>query len=231
MYTFLKDESGAVSTDWTVLTAALVGLGLASASMVRGGVSSTTDEIDETLRGMSVFRAFDTIYSSTDFTNGDRGDWIGGVVTEIPGFGEVLALSSQSNMAALPIDIGDDHPYAQVEFDLIFGDSWDGEQGEVSLNGTTLLVGTHAWREGEPDIRIVEGPNNTNIQLTRTSVDSGAQGSSGWRANNTDYTYRVQVTAENGSDLVLEAATTLNQGTHDEFLGIDNVDVGGVNQQ
>ncbi|MEM8849214.1 MAG: hypothetical protein AAGE03_04180, partial [Pseudomonadota bacterium] len=68
-------------------------------------------------------------------------------------------------------------------------------------------------------------------QLTRTSVDTGAQGNRGWRANNTDYTYRVQVTAENGSDLTLEAATTLNQGTHDEFLGIDNVDVGGVNQQ
>ncbi|MEM8824180.1 MAG: hypothetical protein AAGF30_11260, partial [Pseudomonadota bacterium] len=188
-------------------------------------------DVDETLRGMHIMTAFDRVFSENDFTDGDRGDWIGGIVTEIEGFGEVLALSKKSKMASLPIDIGDDHPYATVEFDLIFGDSWDGEQGEVALNGTTLLVGTHAWRQGEPDIKVVEGPNNTSITLTRTSTDTGAQGNRGWRANNTDYTYRVQVTAENQSDLVLEASTTLNQRVTDEFLGIDNVQVGGANQR
>ncbi|MEM7643609.1 MAG: hypothetical protein AAF366_13915 [Pseudomonadota bacterium] len=48
--TFLSDESGAVTVDWVVLTAALVGLGLAVMTVVRGGVVDAAGEIDETLR-------------------------------------------------------------------------------------------------------------------------------------------------------------------------------------
>ncbi|MEM8824851.1 MAG: hypothetical protein AAGF30_14690 [Pseudomonadota bacterium] len=46
---FISDESGAVTVDWVVLTAALVGLGLAVMTVVRGGVSSVADDIDSTL--------------------------------------------------------------------------------------------------------------------------------------------------------------------------------------
>ncbi len=36
--TFSKDESGAVTVDWVVLTAAIVGLGIAVIAAVSGGV-------------------------------------------------------------------------------------------------------------------------------------------------------------------------------------------------
>lgn len=36
---FLKDEDGAVTVDWVVLTAAIVGLGIAAITAVSGGVS------------------------------------------------------------------------------------------------------------------------------------------------------------------------------------------------
>ena len=37
---FHNDESGAVTVDWVVLTAAIVGLGIAVVATVRGGVNT-----------------------------------------------------------------------------------------------------------------------------------------------------------------------------------------------
>ena len=52
---FRKDEDGAVTVDWVVLTAAIVGLGVAAVSTVEGGVDSLASSIssgitDETVR-------------------------------------------------------------------------------------------------------------------------------------------------------------------------------------
>ncbi|MBF9033638.1 hypothetical protein HKCCE2091_05250 [Rhodobacterales bacterium HKCCE2091] len=42
---FAADESGAITVDWVVLTAALVGLALAAFTVVADGLGSLTDEI------------------------------------------------------------------------------------------------------------------------------------------------------------------------------------------
>ena len=52
---FRNDEDGAVTVDWVVLTAAIVGLGVAAVSTVEGGVDSLASSIssgitDETVR-------------------------------------------------------------------------------------------------------------------------------------------------------------------------------------
>ena len=46
---FAKSESGAVTVDWVVLTAALVGLGLAVMAVVSGGVEDLSSEIQDSL--------------------------------------------------------------------------------------------------------------------------------------------------------------------------------------
>ena len=51
---FLHAESGAVTVDWVVLTAAITGLGLASAAAVRTGTSDLGSEISTSLSGASV---------------------------------------------------------------------------------------------------------------------------------------------------------------------------------
>ncbi|KIT14698.1 hypothetical protein [Jannaschia aquimarina] len=43
--TFFNDETGAVTVDWVVLTAALVGLGLAVMGVVQTGVGDLTGDI------------------------------------------------------------------------------------------------------------------------------------------------------------------------------------------
>ena len=45
--TFKNDESGAVTVDWVVLTAAIVGLGLAVLTTVSGGVQDIAGDISQ----------------------------------------------------------------------------------------------------------------------------------------------------------------------------------------
>lgn len=51
---FAADESGAVTVDWVVLTAAIVGLGIAVVASVRTGTSDLAVEIRDSLQGASV---------------------------------------------------------------------------------------------------------------------------------------------------------------------------------
>ena len=52
--TFFADESGAVTVDWVVLTAAIVGLGLAVITSVRTGVTALGSDISNSLSSASV---------------------------------------------------------------------------------------------------------------------------------------------------------------------------------
>ncbi len=52
--TFQADEDGAVTVDWVVLTAAIVGLGIAVLTSVSGGTKSLASKISSSLSNMSV---------------------------------------------------------------------------------------------------------------------------------------------------------------------------------
>ena len=51
---FRRDEDGAVTVDWVVLTAAIVGLGIAILTTVSGGVGDLADAIDGELSAMTI---------------------------------------------------------------------------------------------------------------------------------------------------------------------------------
>ena len=50
---FVNDESGAVTVDWVVLTAAIVGLGLVVMTSVGGGITTLTGKVTTSLNGMT----------------------------------------------------------------------------------------------------------------------------------------------------------------------------------
>ena len=60
-----RDEDGAVTVDWVVLTAAVVGLGLAALAVVRGGVGTQSTAINNAVGGDII---------NTSFGDGDGGD-------------------------------------------------------------------------------------------------------------------------------------------------------------
>jgi hypothetical protein len=225
---FLAREDGAVTVDWTVLTAALVGLGLAVSGVVFQGVADKSGDVRDSIASVSIVDAFGATYAADDFEDG-TGDWSGGVVRDIPGFGKVLTLSGASDSATLPIRIESRHAYAVIEFDMIVADSWDGESGSITVGGTEIVALDHRWNDpAGPNVRTFEGPGGATVTLTRSSrSDSGTWGGSGAQVHD-DYTYRVRVVSQNdGSDLSLGASTTLDLDETDEFLGIDNVAVRG----
>lgn len=51
---FWGDQSGAITVDWTVLAAAVVGLGVASVGAVRSGVGSLGSDVETSLNSASV---------------------------------------------------------------------------------------------------------------------------------------------------------------------------------
>jgi len=51
---FKRDEDGAVTVDWVVLTAAIVGLGLAVLASVSGGTTSLADKISSNLASQTI---------------------------------------------------------------------------------------------------------------------------------------------------------------------------------
>ena len=57
--TFRNDESGAVTVDWVVLTAAIVGLGIAVYGVVSNGIQDLSKDIDTQLSTEHISTAFD----------------------------------------------------------------------------------------------------------------------------------------------------------------------------
>ncbi|NOX72627.1 MAG: pilus assembly protein [Alphaproteobacteria bacterium] len=55
---FLNDESGAVTVDWVVLTAAIVGLGIAVLAAVSNGMDNLSSDIDTQLSGQAISTSF-----------------------------------------------------------------------------------------------------------------------------------------------------------------------------
>ena len=56
--TFLNDESGAVTVDWVVLTAAIVGLGIAVLTSVGGGTTTLANKVSSHMANQSVTTAY-----------------------------------------------------------------------------------------------------------------------------------------------------------------------------
>ena len=55
---FKNDESGAVTVDWVVLTAAIVGLGIAVLAAVSDGLDNLSSDIDTQLSGQAISTSF-----------------------------------------------------------------------------------------------------------------------------------------------------------------------------
>lgn len=53
---FFNDESGAVTVDWVVLTAAIVGLGIAVLTSVSGGTTTLANTISGELAGTTILQ-------------------------------------------------------------------------------------------------------------------------------------------------------------------------------
>ncbi len=61
--TFRNDEDGAVTVDWVVLTAAIVGLGIAVYGVISGGIEDLSNDINTELEKDVVGQGFSSTSS------------------------------------------------------------------------------------------------------------------------------------------------------------------------
>jgi Flp pilus assembly pilin Flp len=55
---FWKDDSGAVTVDWVILSAGIIGLALASMGVVIDGTEDLTGDVDSTLSSQLISTSF-----------------------------------------------------------------------------------------------------------------------------------------------------------------------------
>ena len=142
--TFLRTETGAVTVDWVVLTASLVGLGLATMTMVSRGTQDASEDIDAQLGGLTIrtsFSVLQAVATAYDFASG-----IGGF-TNVGGPGTLTHKSGA----------GSDGQAGYLEyFDTGSGVSFMSLPSDHSGDMTSLYGGSIGF-----DIKTLADPNNT----------------------------------------------------------------------
>lgn len=104
---FLRDESGAITVDWTVLTASLVGFGLATTAVVSGGVENTTNQIRNFLEGVEISASFRDLIAQVCAAHGlDAGPHggVSGMTYEGMPVTALLIYEAQDFIGGLPVE-------------------------------------------------------------------------------------------------------------------------------
>lgn len=221
---FTLDESGAVSTDWVVMTAGAVGLGLASMGVVSGGVANLGGDTREQLSSgdWSMFDNGLMQLVSFSFSGGDATGWLGGAVRDMGGeLGELLVLGP-GQAASYLLDIPEGTELAIMEFDLVAGDSldnsvqWGTDTATIMLNGVPVAIALANGNSMTFEIPQIDG---TMVEATVTIGERALGGNGNW----TDSVAGITITvAEPTEPIEFIIVSNANQGINDEFWGVDN---------
>ena len=218
---FCGDETGAVTVDWVVLTAALVGLGMASAAVVSAGVENVSEETASELANTSIITRFASVAGSlfdSDFSDGIAG-WVGGSAANLAGFGDVLQLGSgETAELTLAVPAGADS--ATVSFDLISGDDLDaGDLATISINGQTVSV----YEDDHGNVTFTDtAPDGISLSVDHQNINDSLGAGGHGRDSVSTYTITVN---DPGTTLTLGVNSSADQPTSNEFYALDNVSV------
>ena len=248
---FLRDETGAVTVDWTVMSAAIVGLGLASAAAVRTGTVDLGSDVESALSGASVSSlnwAFARELVSQNFADGNFAGWSQTNSTTFGAWGAMLGPFGRETLATpltYDVNLPEGITNGLITFDLVIGDSWDGHSnatrdahgwtnalgdslrfivdGEVVTTEHFLGGNSHSSYLGDRQGTLQIGESTFNVSMTLRDAPQHVSGS-GWA----DQRWSVRIEAENApQDFQLGFASTVNQSGPDESFGIQNFNISG----
>ncbi|MEM9318035.1 MAG: hypothetical protein AAGA70_03405 [Pseudomonadota bacterium] len=223
---FLSEETGAVTVDWVVLTAATVGLGLATSVVVASGVGSLSNETADELEGQTIRQWFTRTAAVMGFENG-RGNWLGGVISDGP-YGNVLRGGGSGGLQSAQgsFSLEGDPAFAVATFDMHAIDSWDGENFLVYVDNQVVATASfdHFGGDGLEGTWVSDNPD-----ITFSVQSTSAQTNVGYNGGFADQSFQMQVTVANPSDqMTLGFGSTLDQGVDDESWAVDNISVVGA---
>jgi len=249
---FLAQESGAVTVDWVVVTAAVVGLGLSSVAAVRSGTASMGEDINASLTNASVspLRWLSSIQTvSQSFANGNFDGWNANQTTSYGVWGTALGPfggETRNNPLTVGVSLGAGASNALVEFDLIIGDSWDGLGGPnnsvappegdrvlFQINGQTISA--EAFVHSQNHAGYAPGifdERRTSVQIDGATYNLSLRpmdlptGSTGGDAQYEDQRWRVALEAVDApQNFTLGYASTSRQAVGNESFSIGNFSV------
>jgi hypothetical protein len=216
---FISDESGAVTTDWVMVTAGVCGLGLAVVGVVSGGVQSLSGETSDTMTGISINRSFFSpgTLLATDFAAG-IGEWIGGSVVDVPGFGNVLQLGP-GELTQVTMSIPPGAQTATISFDMLGIDDLSGEAATVFINGQAVAL----YSDNHGNITMTDhGVSGVSVSMVQNYNNDPVGGGSHGHDSSATFTLVVD---NPGESLTFGVGSGTGQPLSEEFYAIDNVEV------
>jgi len=226
---FIRSESGAVTTDYVVLSAAMVGSGLAAINSTAVGVENIASDIDAALRGEIVNTTFARQSYFDDFENG-AGYWVGGQTDDSQdAFGGILGPYGGSNgdeVVTRTFDLLSGYDYAVVEFDMLAIDSWDNEDFIIFVDGNPVSAYNFDWQQDGVTGAWTTNDEDFNISITPNGSRNQQGYSNTW--SDQGFSVSIQVT-DPGPSMSIGFGSTLNQDLEDESWGVDNLQVTSTN--
>lgn len=147
--TFLNDEAGAVTVDWVVLTAALVGLGLAVMGVVSGGIEDLSTDVSAALEDESKFSeqfggiTLASASNTTVFSGRTASDYVAYGQSLAPGNnGAVYYHAQQAAISDAPDGYNFDNPLSDPDSGNVIYTSNDGQN--YSIGGNVVSVDSYA---------------------------------------------------------------------------------------
>ena len=243
---FIREEKGAVASEWVILTAATVGIGVAVAASVGSGSLSLGSTISAALSGAGqatsnalggtlktlMALAFDEDEDFDGWSEKRKGnsDYLGNFLGPFAG--------SDAELTRM-IDLPPGATEAKIEFDLLILDSWDANSPQWSSgrgDGLALTIDgkevafelfAHSVRSSSDnwghDRESTVTIGGTEYRTTMVLADQGRMYGNTWP----DQVWTVQVEATNpppgGFRFGLNSTT--DQGIRDESFGVNNFSV------
>jgi Flp pilus assembly pilin Flp len=136
---FLKDQSGAVTVDWVVMTAAVVGIGIATAAVVSDGMDSLSDDVSTQLTDQEISTSFDVASLVTEWSGNMASDYVAYGQSLAPGNnGAVYAHATSMAASEAPSGYNFDNPLYEAESGNVIYTSDDGQN--YSIGGVVTPV-------------------------------------------------------------------------------------------
>ena len=143
---FQKDESGAVTVDWVVLTAAIVGLGIATYTVVSGGVSDLSSDVDGQLEGQTISTSFGSS------TAGGSVDWSGRTTQELIAAGQAVAPGNNGAVYGWATTWAAEEAPEGYNFDNPLHEPTLGHVVYTSDDSTSYAIGGDVYDVNDPNI-------------------------------------------------------------------------------
>lgn len=136
---FLVEESGAVTVDWVVLTAGIVGLGLATMAVVSSGVEDLSGDVGTQMTNQVISTSFASLATTTDWNGMTATDYHADATLLSPGNnGAIYGNATAAAALDAPGGYNYDNPLYEVGTGHVVYTSDDGDY--YSIGGEVIAV-------------------------------------------------------------------------------------------